>query len=107
MKKLLLTLLLVCSTAYAERWVAVSPSWHININYTVDARNSNIRIYTTKNLEYHSVSVVAIDCKLKLFAVYESYYLDTSKNKWWAVPKETLGTWHPTSTDQIYNLICR
>ncbi len=102
-----MALLLVCNTAYAERWVEVSPLSYVNIDYTVDTKNPSIRIYVTKNLEYHSISVVAIDCKLNLFAVYESYYLDQTKNKWWAVPKETLGTWHYSSKDRIHNLICR
>jgi hypothetical protein len=105
MKTFLLALLLVCNTAYAERWVQAGPLHYVDIDYMLDPKNSNIRIYNTKDLNYNLRSVVAIDCKLNLFAVYESYYF--SNNKWYSAPKETLGTWHPSSRDFIHNLICR
>lgn len=105
MKRLFLLLILCTTLAHAERWVEVGPLVYVNIDYTVDTQNSNIRIYVAKNLDYHTISIIAIDCKLNLFSIYESYYM--SNNKWNRVPQSTPVTWHQGTKDQVYSLICR
>ena len=110
MKRLLtILLLLYATTVSAERWVQVSPYSEIDIDYSVSATDPNIRIYKSRATDVKIRSVMAMDCKLHLFSIQQSFYF--SNNRWYEVPRETLGTWYrnieDTSRDHPFNLICR
>lgn len=84
MKRLLLTLLLVCNTAYAERWVQVYSWGEMDIDLvTQKVDGVSWPSYRLYDREYNSEVTWLVDCRLGLHRAVSVVWYNPGRKTYW------------------------